>query len=841
MPGKAEILLNTFGGGVLSPKLYGRTDVQKYHSGCRQIKNFIVTPQGTVVRRPGTYFVKEVKTSAKYTRLVPFIASSETAYILEFGDSYVRFYTNGANVTSGGSPVEVATPWDESEIDDLQIAQSVDVLYICHKDHAPRCLNHVSSTSWTLTEFGFENGPFLSENELDDGTSDEDVELAVDAVADGATGVTISATKAGAAFALFQGDTGDIGRLVRIRHELKWGTIRITAGVSTSSATGTIEDDFLYTTPSKHWRLGAWSPYMGYPRCVTFHQQRLAFARTAMRPQTVWLSVTGDFTNFDPNVEMAGANYISNGSFDNADTNWLGTSGWDFASVPGKALHTSGTTKLYQNVGVIDGHSYRHSYTITNQTAGTLIASQVSNGITTSGPTRTASGKYEEYFTANATAGAFYGFTPNDAFDGELDDVALEDTQDIAMTGDDSAISLTISSDTLDAVTWLMSQGPALLMGSIGGVYSLLGVNNAAITPTSFTLKRENVYPAKTMQPVPFGHSTVYVQKGGLVVRDIGYDIQSDAYGAVELTIFADHITESGIIAIARQMSPFQILWMVRTDGKLVGLTYEKDQQVVAWHLHETEGTYESVAVIPGTTEDQVWFVIKRTVNGSDVRYVEYADVINFASLYDSHNVDCGVYETGTDMTSVATLTHLEGCSVQVAGDGTEQADATVSSGSITVTACDYCHAGLEYDSILESMDMDPGGTTNSILMRMKRIIESTFLFYRAARGVKGGYVTATSNVGYGYAYNLNVIIEEDETAIVLEGAEDSAFAAGYLYAAVEHVETFDLEAGRIYTGKKRLSSPSGWSDTATVYAVMSSPLPCGINAILSILEVSER
>lgn len=827
---RTELIHNTFAGGLLSPKMYGRTDVARYHAGLRQLENFIVFPQGGITRRPGTFYVAETKTSSTASRLVPFVASSETAYILEFGNQYIRFYTGNAQVQSGGVAYEVATPWNDGEVFELQFAQSVDVLYIVHPDHAPRCLNHFASANWTLTEFDYQDGPYLDENEKDDGTIDEDITIQVSATDKDTTGVTVTASSA-----LFQGNSDDIGRVVRIRHELQWGCIKITSALSTTQATGTITKSFLYTTPSKHWRLGAWCDYTGWPQCVTFHEQRLWFARNSKKGQTLWGSVVGDFTNFNPSVEVAGANYITDGEF-NATDLWTEGVGWSLSSTPGQATATTATSNLTQNLAIIEGRKYRVTYTVTRSAGSVKCAFGVAAG--PDSPARSASGTYVDYFTY-PTAGAtsiFFGFKGT-GFTGSIDDVIIEDVTEINVTGDDSSLALTISSDTLDAIAWLLS-GTSLLAGTIGGVYSVSAHSGAGLTPTNFKIKRENTYPAKTLRPVSFGNSALYVQNGGLVVRDVGYNFQTDSFNAADLTIFSDMVTESGIVDVARQMAPFNIFWAVRGDGKLIGLTYEKDQQVLAWHTHDTEGTFESVAVIPGTLEDQVWFIVKRLINGSYVRYVEYMDKLNFDSLYTAHCVDCGVYTTGTGMTSVSGLSHLEAEVVQVCGDGIEQADATVSSGAITCTSCNYVHVGLEYDSVLETMDIDPGGGPQSIMAKQKRIVDSTFLFYRTSK-CQGGYITGTSSNGY--AYNLNIIVETDETVIVLEGGQDSAFAAGSPYAAVEHVDNFDFEDGRIFTGKKRMSYPGGWDDTATVYAVQYCPLPLAIMAIVTTLVVGDR
>ena len=149
-----------FTAGELSPRLHGRTDLGRYQNGAKTLENFLVQPHGGVTRRPGTKFVKEVKTSANQTRLIPFQFNVDQAYIIEFGNQYIRFYKDGGNIVSSGSPVEVATPYLTADLPDIVYAQTADVMYIVHPDHAPRKLTRTSHTAWTLTEVDFYFGSF---------------------------------------------------------------------------------------------------------------------------------------------------------------------------------------------------------------------------------------------------------------------------------------------------------------------------------------------------------------------------------------------------------------------------------------------------------------------------------------------------------------------------------------------------------------------------------------------------------------------------------------------------------------------------------------------------------
>ena len=161
----ADTVINAFNAGELSPLLDGRSDLQKYYSGCRTLENMLVMSYGGATRRPGTRYIAPVKTASKKVRLIPFEYSIQQAYILEFGDQYIRFYKDGAQIESGGNPYEISTAYLEADLFDLQYIQSADVMYIVHPDYHPKQLWRTAHTSWTIADVDFERGPFFDENE----------------------------------------------------------------------------------------------------------------------------------------------------------------------------------------------------------------------------------------------------------------------------------------------------------------------------------------------------------------------------------------------------------------------------------------------------------------------------------------------------------------------------------------------------------------------------------------------------------------------------------------------------------------------------------------------------
>lgn len=215
----------TFAGGEFTPALHGRTDIAKYKSGLRTARNVTVIPQGGCRNRPGTKYVADAGDSTGRVRLIPFIASSSVAYILELGDEYMRFYTLDARVESSpGTAYEISTPWAGDDVFKLKFAQSANTMYFAHPDYAPQVLTYTSSASWALAALSFINGPFRPQN------TDTSWTLAASALSGS---VTLTASKN-----LF--DSGHVGALF----EMVWTVVGQTITPSlTAAATNWIPTD----------------------------------------------------------------------------------------------------------------------------------------------------------------------------------------------------------------------------------------------------------------------------------------------------------------------------------------------------------------------------------------------------------------------------------------------------------------------------------------------------------------------------------------------------------------------------------------------------------------------
>jgi len=305
MPGRPTATFFTpiqtnFTSGIFSGRLFGRTDLAQYSNALRHCYNFNLLAHGGANKRSGTRYINEVKDSSKTTKLIPFIFSTVQAYTLEFGDQYIRFYRDEGQILSGGSPYEISTPYLHTQLVDLRFAQSNDVLYLVHPLHRPMELSRLDHTSWTLTDFDFQDGPYKALNT-------EALTLTPSATA-GSVTITASAS-------LFA--STDVDGWIRIRNGggASWGAAQITAYISATQVTALVKTGFPFggIGPTTGWHMPGWSDTVGWPSAQpTFFESRLCFANTLDEPSTFWISETENFNTFSP-TDAAGVVSATNG------------------------------------------------------------------------------------------------------------------------------------------------------------------------------------------------------------------------------------------------------------------------------------------------------------------------------------------------------------------------------------------------------------------------------------------------------------------------------------------------------------------------------------------------
>jgi hypothetical protein len=188
---------------------------------------------------------------------------------------------------------------------------------------------------------------------------------------------------------------------------------------------------------------------------------------------------------------------------------------------------------------------------------------------------------------------------------------------------DDDAVDFIIAGAQVNEVRHLFDLGRLIAFTSSSN-YLISGDASGIITPTDINLRQQEYYGANNLSPIGVGSSGLYVQSQGSIIRDLNYNFNRDGYDGNDLTIFSNHLFDNyNLTDWAYQGIHHSIVWVVRNDGMLLGMTYVPDQQLIAWHRHDTDGTFENVTSVPEGTEDFVYFIVNRTINGRTVRYIE--------------------------------------------------------------------------------------------------------------------------------------------------------------------------------------------------------------------------
>ena len=688
---RVSTALTNFTGGQLSDRMEGRTDFQKYFSGCKTLENFIVQPHGSVTRRPGTTFVSEVKTSSLKTRLIPFEFSTEQSYALEFGNNYIRFYKDNGAVLEANKTITGITQANPGVV--------------------------------TSATHGFANGDTV--------------------VITGVVGMTQVNGKrfkvASVATNTFQLQDID-GNNVNTTSYTTYTSGGIANRVYTLTTTYLTADLF-----NIKYAQSADVMYLCHP---DYSVKKLS--RTG---HTSWTITEVDFTD---------GPYLD----DNITTTTFGTSAHTVGS--GRTLTASAITGINNNTGFQTTDigrlvSFRTGYgEITAHTSTTVVTITIIKDMgSSSTSTDWALGAFSDT-TGHPSCVTFYeqrlvfaGTTdqPQTLFFSRSGDYENMDENRGGTVAADDAMIYTIASNQVNVIQSLKATRTLIILTS-GGEFTLNSDSTGtAVSPTNINIKKQSNYGASNIDALSVGNATLFVQRAKRKLRELAYNFDTDGYVAPDMTILAEDVTLSGLDELTYQQEPHSIIWGIRGDGILVGLTYQRSEQVVAWHQHKlggsfgatTHGIVESVISISGnsynrTDEDQLWVIVKRTINGVTRRYVEYFTPFQFdSSLTQFQFVDSGLSYSGSATSTLTGLDHLEAQSVTVIANGSTHPNKTVSSGSITLDrTTTAAKIGLGYTSTLQTMRLDVGSQDGTSQGKTKRIFDVTLRFYETV-GAKVG------------------------------------------------------------------------------------------------------
>jgi hypothetical protein len=668
----------SFSGGEFAPSLWARVDIQKYATGARKLLNFFVHPHGGISNRPGLKMVAAAKNDESKIRLIPFEFASDENYVIELGadstaenSGYARFFYNDAQVTSNGTIVTLTSlPWLEADIPNLRYAQSADVLFVVHPDYAPRQITRTNSTTFVLSNYEYENGPFQLPN-------DSTATLAVLA--------TTGSTTLVSSIAFFDATMPTC--LFQLVHEIEGQSLTQAFTNSTVSVLSNAIDC------GGTWRVISHGTWTG-----TFRVEKQTQDETGAT--SAWVNLRQFSGADDFNVDTYGSEDMSDGALPfkvriNRTTQASGT------------LNIDLTTDPYTAKGIFQAQTYLSSTSVSGtmqrQAGSTAAVSNWSEGawsdyrgwpqsVVFAQDRLIFAGSYNNPQTIWMTqTGNYYNFYVNSPI------------------VDSDGISINLPSQKLNEINGLTSL-IKLLVFSSGAEWTVGGDGtNSALTPTSINVKMNSNTGSSGVQPLVIVNRAIYVQSRGTVVRDMGYDLFTDTFNGANLSILANHLFFNyNIVEMAFQQDPDSLVWAVRDDGKLLSMTYMREQEVLAWTQHDTYGgtdKFESVCCIPATGYNQVWF----SVNRDGQRYIERMQQrLTSTARADQFFVDSGVTQdqsTSTDSYckllmhfDESTFIDQKGGTITNVGSFTEGWEVAYDSGELVAAQTSLTCTGLNGD-----------------------------------------------------------------------------------------------------------------------------------------------
>jgi hypothetical protein len=614
--------------------------------------------------------------------LWPFQFSTDQAFVIEVGPNYFRFllddvfvYVSGTG-TGGvdGVPYEVWHPYAESELFDVKFTQINDVVKCVHPNHPPYTLTRVANNNWTMVETAWVVPATLDENVTSNTITPQ--------VNTDGTYTLFSKTAGGAPVARWVADHVDsYWRLGWIRNA---DTTKMNISSATSSA-------WLKTLGAWNFRTyGTWTADIllqrSYDGGTTYSVIRKIVGVNDRNVDT-----SGD-AETDASYRIVIQNYVSN--------------------TDGRLVFESPEALIYATFKL---NTFIVSSTVKADLFDPLPASTATN-LWSEG----AWSKVRGYPRAVALheqrivyGGSLYEPTKMwGSTIGDYDNFNRASNPDGSASDDDSW-AFTIVSRELNGIQWMVSQKD-LLVGTMGAEWVVSSRSSEKpITPTTVSAQQQSSYGSEYIQALVTNEVVLFIERGARKVREMVYNLAQSQFIAADLTLLSEHVSEGGIVQIARQAAPIPILWAVTGNGALIGLTYQRDQEVIGWHRHKTDnGFFEAVCTIYGkkNQDDEVYVVVRRTINGNVERYIEKLDPVPWTNRKTSYFVDCGFKIDGASpATEFTGMQPLAGMQVVVLADGEIITGKSVSvDGVLTLDQpAQFVRVGFGYEGRLQPMRFD--------------------------------------------------------------------------------------------------------------------------------------
>ena len=843
-----SFIQRSFAGGELSPALYARTDQVKYQTGLRTCRNFKVMRHGGVANRAGTYFVGEIKDSSKLARLIPFAFNSSQTYVLEFGNLSMRPIRQAAQLAdvvatiigaTQANPVVITTSAAHGFAtgDEVYIAAILGMTQLNARNFK---ITVITATTFSLQTMAGAN--------LD--------------------GTAYSAYTSGGTASRIYTIATPYDQLDVNASELQY----VQSADVVTLVHPTYAPRELARTGHTNWTLSTitFAPAIAAPATSAASggaagTASLSYQITAVATETYEESLPSATATIGSIIDPPTASAP-------ISVTWAAVTGAQEYNV------YKGQNGIFGFIGVASGTSFSD----TGYTADTLNTPPQSrnpfNAVDNYPSTVTYFQQRRVFANTNTDTEKVWA-TRTGMFKNLCVSSPLQP---------DDAVTFRIPGRQVNAVRHLFEIGKLVVLTS-GGEYTVEGDASGALTPVAINPRQQGYNGSASLAPILLGNNAIFLQSRGMIVRDLRYDITSNGYVGRDLTVFSSHLFEGyQIVDWAYQQVVDSIVWVVRNDGVLLGLTYLREHEIWGWHRHDTDGFVENVCVIPEGDEDAVYLIVRRTIGGATKRYIERMHSRRITDIsVDAFFVDCGLTYDGRN-TTTTTMTLTGGTNWTVDESLTLTASAAFFSAADVGNAI-VLRSGTDYFSLnilaYISTTVVTGTPSKTVPTSLRAVatavwdkavddlgglwhLEGKTLAILAdgnvvANGIDGKLYTVTNgsitpsldrpysiiHAGLPYTCDFETLDIDTPNAetksdkqkfineVTLHVQESRGIFAG---ADADHLEEFAQrttenfgEPTRLLTGKAEIPILSSWNDNGRVFIRQKDPLPLTILAAI--------
>lgn len=720
--------------------------------------------------------------------------------------------TEVAAIFTGNFIYEIKSAYLTADIPSLKIEQSADVLYITHPSYETRELSRFGDTDWVLKVSDRTTGPFRGENidttkTITASATTGTVTLTAVGHSPFVTGSTAGHEPSGN-LSTSKAQTGTLFRLVHPLDTLSFkDTLEDDIGASSTEGVSWMACGTLYKGATWDWVTGGtWLGTVAVQRNYTIGA---AFADAG------WETV------FPFDGVTTARNVTTSGSEDDGDADYRVA----FLDDTSGTVESYFTTDQTEHIGIVEITAVASTTSATATVIRTLASTDATY--------KWSEGSWSNFRGWPRTVTFFEDrlmFGGNkDQPDTIWGSVTGEYANMEAGPDDDEAVIFTLSSRQVNVIEWMVGKDK-LLIGTSGAEWTIAGGTDEPLTPSNVIAKQHSTYGSANLQASLANESVLFFQRGAEKMRELAYNWELDSYVAPDMTILANLVTDTGITDTAYQRTPNSILWTTRTDGEMPIFSYERAENITAWSRMITQtnlaGTLtdsdiESVAVINGSPEDEVWVIVERTISGATVRYVEQLQQRDFGDTEDAFFVDAGITYDSTPTTTITGLSHLERETVYVLGDGLSQSTELVLLDSIS-------HWKMNDDAATTAV-VDSDGNHNGVASANTDTFNDTGKINGALNMSGTDLVTVsdsddfsfvTGTVDEEFSLSAWVFVTDTSVSQVIISKSTSATVGEWLLRIVSdetvQLNLTDSDGDRILVGSTVLST--GWHHIAATY-----------------------